>query len=38
VLLLGLKRFTKMDALNTIELRREIADYMIAEDKFPFNF
>lgn len=38
VLLLGLKRFTKMDALNTIALRREIADYMIAENKYPFNF
>lgn len=38
VLLLGLKRFTKMDAINTIEMRREIADYMIAADKYPFRF
>jgi hypothetical protein len=38
VLLLGLKRFTKMDALNTIALRRDIADYRFAENKFPFNF
>ncbi len=36
VLLMGLKRFTKMDAINTKELRREIADYMIDKNKYPF--
>ena len=36
VLLMGLKRFTKMDAINAKELRREIADYMIEKNKYPF--
>uniref|UniRef100_UPI004047164A acyl-CoA dehydrogenase family protein n=1 Tax=Algoriphagus sp. TaxID=1872435 RepID=UPI004047164A len=36
VLLMGLKRFTKPDFINTKELRRQVADYMIAEGKYPF--
>ncbi len=36
VMLMGLKRFTKADLVNTKELRRQIADYMIAEAKYPF--
>lgn len=36
VMLMGLKRFTKMDLLNTKELRRKIADYMIEQGKYPF--
>ena len=36
VLLMGLKRFTKPDIVNVKELRRQIADYMIGEGKYPF--
>ena len=36
VLLMGLKRFTKPDFINTKELRRQVADNMIAEGKYPF--
>ena len=36
VMLMGLKRFTKADLVNTKELRRQIADYMIAQGKYPF--
>jgi len=36
VLLMGLKRFTKPDFINTKDLRRQIADVMIAEGKYPF--
>ncbi|GAB2474123.1 acyl-CoA dehydrogenase family protein [Algoriphagus taiwanensis] len=36
VLLMGLKRFTKPDFINTKELRRTIADYMIEQGKYPF--
>jgi alkylation response protein AidB-like acyl-CoA dehydrogenase len=36
VMLMGLKRFTKADLVNTKELRRQIADYMISEGKYPF--
>ena len=36
VMLMGLKRFTKMDLINTKELRRQIADYMIEAGKYPF--
>lgn len=35
-LLMGLKRFTKPDFINTKELRRQVADVMIAEGKYPF--
>ena len=36
VMLMGLKRFTKAELVNTKELRRGIADYMIAQGKYPF--
>ena len=36
VLFMGLKRFTKPDFINTKELRRQVADVMIAEGKYPF--
>ncbi len=36
VMLMGLKRFTRADLVNTKELRRGIADYMIAQGKYPF--
>jgi alkylation response protein AidB-like acyl-CoA dehydrogenase len=36
VMLMGLKRFTKIDLINTKELRRQIADYMIEQGKYPF--
>lgn len=37
VMLMGLKRFTKMGLVDTRTLRREIADYMIAKGKYPFS-
>ncbi|GAA0877435.1 acyl-CoA dehydrogenase family protein [Algoriphagus jejuensis] len=36
VMLMGLKRFTKAELINTKELRRQIADHMIAAGKYPF--
>ena len=36
VMLMGLKRFTKPDFINPKELRRQVADVMIAEGKYPF--
>lgn len=36
VMLMGLKRFTKPDFINTKELRRQVADVMIGEGKYPF--
>ncbi len=36
LLQLGLKRYTKLDAVNTIALRRKIADKMIEEEKYCF--
>lgn len=36
VMLMGLKRFTKAELYNTKELRRQIADYMIDQGKYPF--
>ena len=36
VLLMGLKRFTKPEFINTKELRRQVADVMVAEGKYPF--
>lgn len=36
VMLMGLKRFTKIDLINTKELRRQIADYMIEQGNYPF--
>ena len=37
VMLMGIKRFTKMDPVNTKNLRQAIADTMIAENKFPYS-
>lgn len=36
VMLMGLKRFTKMNPVNVKELRRSIADHLIAENKYAF--
>lgn len=36
VMMMGLKRYTKSELVNTKELRRQIADYMIAQGKYPF--
>ncbi|MDG1279147.1 MAG: acyl-CoA dehydrogenase family protein [Algoriphagus sp.] len=36
VMLMGLKRYTKADLVDTKTLRRHIADYMIAQGKYPF--
>jgi len=37
VMLMGMKRFTKMDPYNTKELRHDIANKMIEEGKFPYS-
>ncbi len=37
VMLMGMKRFTKMDPVNTKVLRHAIADVMIEENKFPYS-
>ena len=37
VLLMGMKRFTKMNPFNTKELRQAIAASMIRENKFPYS-
>ena len=36
MLMLGLKRFTKYEPVNTKKLRREIADMLIEADKYCF--
>jgi alkylation response protein AidB-like acyl-CoA dehydrogenase len=36
VMLMGLKRFTKINPINLKDTRRRIADYAIAENKYPF--
>ena len=36
MLLLGLKRFTKLEPVNTVKLRRRIADKLIEENSFCF--
>ncbi|MBX2844498.1 MAG: acyl-CoA dehydrogenase family protein [Flammeovirgaceae bacterium] len=36
VMLMGLKRFTKINLVNTHELRREIADFMLGKNEYPF--
>ena len=38
VMLMGLKRWTKMDLYNTKELRRQVADTMIAKGEYPYYF
>ena len=37
VMLMGMKRFTKMEPYNTKELRRSIAAVMIEKDGFPYD-
>ncbi len=37
VMLMGLKRWTKSDLVNTKELRRQVADHMIEKGKYPFS-
>lgn len=37
VMLMGMKRFTKANPVNTKNLRRAIADVMIRENKFPYS-
>ena len=36
VMLMGLKRYTKADLVDTKTLRRQIADFMIEKGKYPF--
>jgi intracellular sulfur oxidation DsrE/DsrF family protein len=36
MLLLGLKRFTKLEAVNTVKLRRSVADKLIEANQFCF--
>lgn len=36
VMLMGLKRYTKAPLVNTKVLRRQVADYMIEQGKYPF--
>ena len=36
MMLMGLKRFTKAELINTKKLRREIAVYMLEQDKYSF--
>ncbi len=35
-MLMGMKRFTKVDGVNVVKLRRSIADKIIEENKYPF--
>lgn len=37
VMLMGMKRFTKSEPVNTKHLRQAIADEMIAQNKFPYS-
>lgn len=37
VLLMGMKRFTKSNPVNTKNVRRSIAQYMIKQNKFPYS-
>lgn len=37
VMLMGMKRFTKFDPINTRDLRRDIAHAMITENKYPYS-
>lgn len=37
VMLMGMKRFTKSNPVNTKELRRSIAENMVSQNKFPYS-
>ena len=37
VMMMGMKRFTKYNPVNTKTLRRSIAEKMVAENKFPYS-
>ena len=37
VMLMGMKRFTKLDPYNMKDLRRAIADEMIEQNRFPYQ-
>jgi alkylation response protein AidB-like acyl-CoA dehydrogenase len=36
IMLMGLKRFTKMNPINATAIRREVADFVIQQNKYPF--
>lgn len=36
VMLMGLKRFAKMNPINSTAIRRELADFVIDQNKYPF--
>ena len=36
MMLMGVKRFTKIEALNTVELRRKIAKKVVEEGEYCF--
>jgi len=36
IMAMGLKRFTKYEMINTKNIRRAVADKMIAENGYPF--
>jgi alkylation response protein AidB-like acyl-CoA dehydrogenase len=36
VMLMGLKRFTKLNPLNSVQLGRDLAEFVIAQHKYPF--
>ncbi|MCS6968450.1 MAG: acyl-CoA dehydrogenase family protein [Cytophagales bacterium] len=36
VMLMGLRRFTKMNPINATAIRRQVADYVIAQNRYPF--
>ena len=36
LMLMGLKRFTKIDPFNLKEARRKVADHVIAKGEYPF--
>lgn len=36
MMLMGLKRFTKMEPMNLKEARRRVADYLIQKNEYPF--
>jgi len=37
MMLLGLKRFTKMDPFNLKQARREVADHLLGKNEYDFN-